>query len=253
MAVPSSFCTICTRPCLPELKGFLRSLALAHPGAKVYIMSDTVLQETYGLQVTWRIELQRYSALDRAQMEAMGIWAEFQMAKSRIMDVALQHEADTMFLDCDIIVLDKLEAPPPGYALGLSPGFVRPDIVAKYGYYNGGMVWTNDKAMPSRWRVHTEKSRYYDQAALEDVAKDYSRVFEYGENYNVQTWRFVVGVVPELYAIPNKMMLHDKTVKFVHTHFNQPHFVSINNLFKKLFREAGMQEVIECVKIVETN
>ena len=45
--VPSSFATICTKQCKEELIGFLLSLSIHHPGAKVFIMCDKETKENF--------------------------------------------------------------------------------------------------------------------------------------------------------------------------------------------------------------
>ena len=51
-------------------------------------------------------------------------------------------------------------------------------------------------------KKYTKTSRYFDQASIEDLVKIYS-YFEFGENYNLQTWRFILGVEPGEKIISN--------------------------------------------------
>ena len=64
-----------------------------------------------------------------------------------------------------------------------------------YGYYNGGMLWTNQKSLPDKWKEYTKTSRYHDQAAIEDLARCFS-YFEFGENYNFSWWRVLQSELP---------------------------------------------------------
>ena len=66
------------------------------------------------------------------------------------------------------------------------------NISINTGYYNGGMLWTKNKDIPNDWIFFTKKSRYFDQASIEDLAKKYS-YFEFGENYNLQCWRLLLS------------------------------------------------------------
>ena len=41
------------------------------------------------------------------------------------------------------------------------------------GYFNGGCMWTKNKKIPDDWIEFTKRSRYHDQASLEDLARKY--------------------------------------------------------------------------------
>ena len=155
MNSPSSFCTICTNNCKQELAGFLLSLSLHHQNEKVYVMCDTDTQEyIYNmsvkpiLKIIWNVTLDPYSKFTRAEMEKNGLWSDFQMAKADVIQIALSNEKDTLFLDCDTIILDKLEDIDFTKELGVSPQFIRQKNVDEVGYYNGGMLWTNNVNVP---------------------------------------------------------------------------------------------------------
>jgi len=258
MNTPASFATLSTDSCKQELAGFLLSLSIHHPDAKVYIMCDTKTKEYYDdmsfkprLQLKWFTSLDKYTAFNRAQMEAMNIWSEFQMSKSHILDEAMKIETDCLFLDSDIIITHTINDIDKSKALGVSPGFIQQEIADKYGFYNGGMLWISDKNIPNKWRQYTKTSRYYDQASIEDLHREYSQtnnVFDFGEEYNVQSWRFIIGkesgnqLMSYIRADPQKGMLwyKNKPLKFLHTHFNHPQFAQLNNYFIKLLTDAKM-------------
>ena len=114
--IPSSFCTICTSPCKQELVGFLLSLSIHHKNATVYVMCDSETQREIDkisprilLNIKWLIKLDKYSKMNRAQMEAAGVWSDFQMAKAHAIEEALKYQKDTLFLDSDTIILDTLD------------------------------------------------------------------------------------------------------------------------------------------------
>lgn len=149
---PSSFCTICTDSCKGELIGFLLSLSIHHPNSNVYVMCDSESKDEIlslsiqpNLCLHWFLTLDKYTGLDRGKMERQGIWSDFQMAKAHVIQKALQFEDDTLFLDCDIIVLDALNGIDHSKLLGVSPQFIQQNNVDQVGYYNGGMLWTRDK------------------------------------------------------------------------------------------------------------
>ena len=261
MSIASSFSTICTKNCKQELIGFLLSLSIHHKDANVYIMCDTETKENYdimsfkpSLNIKWFITLDKYSNYNRIEMEKLNIWSEFQMAKSLVLDEALKYENDCLFLDSDTIITYKLSDIDHTKELGVSPGFINKETYEKYGYYNGGMIWVKNKNIPKQWREYTLKSRYFDQASIEDLYSFYkkeNKVFEFDDTYNLQTWRFIVGnedgKTISSYLIPdpknNLVLYKNKPLKFIHTHFNMPKFENLNNFFisnliaSKMYRE----------------
>ena len=188
--IPSSFCTICTYNCSQELVGFLLSLSLHHRNAETIVLCDTKTKEkienmTPKPLINLKIfnELDKYTNYNRDEMVRMDIWDDFQMAKADVITHALNYNKDTMFLDSDTIILDTLyiETNDGNKQLGVSPQFIQQKNVDETGYYNGGMLWTNQKSLPNDWKIFTKSSRYYDQASIEDLVHKYP-YFEFGEN-----------------------------------------------------------------------
>lgn len=206
------------------------------------------------LNIKWLIKLDKYSKMNRAQMEAAGVWSDFQMAKAHAIEEALKHQKDTLFLDSDIIILDTLDGVVEGKQIGVSPQFIKQVNVDETGYYNGGMLWTNQKTLPNDWIEFTKTSRYFDQASIEDLEKKYDS-FEFGENYNLQTWRFIVGKQDSqtiasylnVHRVSGKLMYKDKPLKFIHTHFNSPRFKPINDFFIQKLTEANYYRELACI------
>lgn len=266
--IPSSFCTICTSPCKQELVGFLLSLSIHHKNATVYVMCDSETQREIDkisprilLNIKWLIKLDKYSKMNRAQMEAAGVWSDFQMAKAHAIEEALKYQKDTLFLDSDTIILDTLDGVVEGKQIGVSPQFIKQVNVDETGYYNGGMLWTNQKTLPNDWIEFTKTSRYFDQASIEDLEKKYDS-FEFGENYNLQTWRFIVGKEDSqtiasylnVDRMSGKLMYKDKPLKFIHTHFNSPRFKPINDFFIQKLTEANYYRELACIfRLVQGN
>lgn len=178
------------------------------------------------IELKWETSLDRYSGKNRQQMEKEGIWTTFQMQKAVSMKLALKDKRDVMFLDSDQLVVSRIDGIDPLKDLGVSPHFMPKRITDKYGYYNGGMLWTKHKEIPDRWIEFSKTSRYYDQACIEDLAKEYSH-FIFGNEYNIQSYRFTQGILPmqkymECFK-PSKGSLKflSKEVKTFHTHFRK--------------------------------
>ena len=80
-----------------------------------------------------------------------------------------------------MVILDTIDDIDKSKQLGLSPHYIRKRDTDLYGYYNGGMLWTNQKTLKDDWIKFTKTSRYFDQASIEDLANNYS-FFVFGEN-----------------------------------------------------------------------
>jgi hypothetical protein len=243
MSAPSSFCTISTYTCHNELIGLLYSLSLHHPDAKVYCLLDSKTKEVINsltlkpkLNIIMNIGLDRYTGMNRQQMDKLNIWDKFQLEKANIIQYTLNYEKDTMFLDSDILVLNPINCIDHSKDIGLSPHFIKKQNTDEVGYYNGGCVWTKNKEMPNLWVKYTQKSRYYEQAALEDLANYYKNsMFKFGEEINVMPWRIILGYDPKyIYKCinikNNNIYYKDKPLVFIHTHFLDGRFKEFNNL-----------------------
>lgn len=256
MTKPSSFSTMCTSNCAYELIGLLLSLSIFHPNAKVYILTDTKTKEIISnltpsprLDIIFYSELDKYDGMNRAIMEKKGIWSDFQMSKATIINYALQTSSDTLLLDSDIIITDTIDDIDISKDIGISPHYMRKDITDKYGYYNGGMLWTKNENVPDKWIEFTKTSRYFDQASIEDLAKTFTH-FEFGDNYNVQAWRMQLSNEGEHNFVTNvtfkqdKVYYKSKPLKFIHTHFLDNRFNKFNNLLIEHFKKANMYKIL---------
>ena len=258
MSKPSSFCTICTHPAAFELVGLLLSLSVFHPNAPIIVISDSrtkFLLESITpqpkLQIKWIIMLNKYSDLSRATMEKQNIWAEFQMFKAAAIQQALDQHSDTLFLDSDIIVTGVISSIDKSKDLGVSPHYMKKEATDKYGYYNGGMLWTKHRDVPRDWLQFTQTSRFFDQASIEDLAKKYSH-FSFGENYNIQGWRIYHHPDGRDAFVNNfsfnetrkQVYYKNSQIKCIHTHLRDKTFDVFNNLLFRHFQLAKMYKIV---------
>ena len=250
--VPSSFCSLSTFGCHNDLFGLLLSLSIHHPNAKMYCFVDTKTKqsiESYtpklNLKINWQVILDKYTGMNRQQMVQKGVWSDFQMQKAVAIHETLKFEKDVLFLDADILILDKINDIDPNKELGVSPHYIKKKDTDLYGYYNGGVLWTNQKTLKDDWIKFTKTSRYFDQASIEDLAKKYNK-FEFEENYNFSWWRLIQSneppqkIVSYLSIKDKKIYYKNKILKFVHTHFktNRSDWIMFNNIIKKLLHDC---------------
>jgi len=234
------------------LVGLLLSLSIYHPHAPVIIISDAKTKSIIEnisppprLNISWHIQLDKYSGLNRAQMEAQQLWNDFQMFKAVAIEQALETYSDTLFLDCDIIVTDVIDSIDKSKDLGVSPHYMTKHATDQYGFYNGGMLWTKSKQVPSDWKMFTKTSRYYDQASIEDLARKYS-YFSFGEHYNVQGWRMyhnpegreALATYFSVNPVTKKVCYKNAPMKCIHTHVRDKTFEYFNNLIVKNLQSA---------------
>lgn len=263
----SSFCTICTDKCSYELVGLLLSLSLFHENSTIYIMCDSATQNSIKnmspqpkLNIVWYIELDKYTNMNREKMEKSNLWSEFQMAKANVMKYALEYETDTLFLDSDIIITNKISDIDISKELGVSPQYIKQYHLDKTGIYNGGMLWTKNKEVPNDWIKFTKTSRYYDQASIEDLVSKYQH-FKFGENYNIQCWRYYLSdesketIAKHITSIPNDTIYYkNQSIIFVHTHFLDKRFNEFNNIIINHLHNAKQYKLLAIIfRVIHKN
>jgi hypothetical protein len=226
----------------------------------MYILCDTKTKQiidnmtpTPLLNIKWFVELDKYTDMNRQQMERAGIWSDFQMSKSTVIKYALLSSSDTLFLDSDIIITDIIDDIDNTKDLGVSPQFITLEYVKKTGYYNGGTLWVKNNNIPTDWIKFTKTSRYFDQASIEDLVKQYS-YFEFGENYNLQCWRLYLSNEGSQQISNNitsssdgKLCYKSKPLKFIHTHFTDMRFKDFNQLLIKHLQNAKMYKILAII------
>lgn len=213
----------------------LASLAIQHADAHVYIATDTNTYEWYldhakalsrRLNLHWTLALDRYNmSLGRDAMTAAGVYKDFLMEKATIMELALKHHNDTLLFDADVVLLEPVYIRAGSdFQLGVSPHLMKATESEKYGIYNAGMLWSNQASIGQAWRETTATSHYFEQAAIEDLVKEY-RYFEFGPEHNLGYWRVLHGSDPELFfegmkldLKTQKLTLQTQRVASIHSH-----------------------------------
>lgn len=258
MSKPSSFCSICTHSAAFELVGLLLSLSIYHPGSPMVIISDSrtkyMIEEITpqpNLNIKWLIMLNKYSNHNRTSMEQQGIFGEFLNFKAIAIQQALMDYSDTLLLDTDIIVTGVISSIDKSKDLGVSPHYMKKEATDKYGYYNSGMLWTKHPEVSKDWIEFNKTSRFFEQAAVEDLAKKYSH-FCFGENYNIQGWRIYHHPEGKDAFMKNfgyndkiqQVFYKNAQVKCIHTHLRDKTFGEFNNLFFRYFQMAKMYKIL---------
>lgn len=239
-------CTLSTINTIKDLKVFLFTLELFNPNKpKVYLLCDTdtakVAKDLYKGELIIDTGLDRYGDVNRKRMTGQRgmlyktLWEDFMMEKATVMDLAFEKENNVFFFDSDICFLGQLPEIPPSAKIAVSPHMIKPIDEDRYGKFNAGFLWTNDKKVPNVWREASKTSRFYDQAALEDVVK----VFQKDEVYNLPIqnnygwWRMYQSTEPSITLQKNWSMFRntnipsvgirvgDSPLLSIHTHWSE--------------------------------
>ena len=239
---PSAIATLATGSAISDLKLFLFTLELwnAEPPT-VYLLCDSVIASQnleYKGTIHMRSSLDSYSGLTRAQMEhapgkTQNQWTDFMLEKTTLLKWALSEQPDALFCDSDICFMAPLFEIPDGSTLAVSQHMIRPQDEARFGMYNGGMIWVSEKTQIDLWITATKTSRFFEQAAIEDVAAATPAISLYKiprqENYG--WWRLWQGAKPasELFSEwsmrwrsnNSGIMIGNQPLGSIHTHFGE--------------------------------
>jgi len=240
----TTIATLATGVVIEDLKVLLKSLEIfnANPPT-VYLFCDLAISQTlpalkYPGKLVVKEVLNRYSGLNRASMESLPgkkystLFFDFTMEKVGLLKWVLETESNTLFCDADICFLAPLPEIPSGKLVGLSPHMIRLRDEAKYGKYNAGFMWFSSKDALLLWEKACGTSRFFEQAALEDVAAAFDsslHLFPVTQNYG--WWRLWQGEEPpqallKRWSVTMRPMtagisIGDVTLGSVHTHFSE--------------------------------
>lgn len=266
MVKPNSFCTISTYTCYFELVGLLLSLSIYHPNEKIYILTDTKTKNYIDtitpqpkLDIHWFIELDMYDGMNRQIMERKGIFGQFLKNKMKVINYALEFNNDTLLLDSDIIITDTINDIDNTKDVGISPQFITQEHINNTGFYNAGILWCKSTEISNFWSsIISNNHSCPEQINMIDLKK-YS-YFEFGENYNLQCWRYYLS--PEgsskianniTFSTNDKLYYKKKPLKFIHTHFLDKRFAVFNQLIIKNLVQAKMYKILAIIYRVINN
>ena len=198
-----SFCFVATENIKEEAELLLKSLRQFHD-QPVYVICDKATRVHLAKQglsdnVTFRI-LAEQEHLDKINEEIFKSHkciankihsAPCIFKKMDVMDFALQHHANTFFLDADIIVLDNLQEYFEAKVI-LSPHYYPSDKEHKgfeFGFYNAGYIFCANKGFPKFWKhVYLNDSSFFEQECMNRISDRYN-IQTFGEEHNVGFWR----------------------------------------------------------------
>lgn len=167
-----------------ELKCLVQTLEMFESGASLYIFTDsetmTFIPTSSVIYIQKREAMNKYKGKTRSDMEALSgnlynsLFTDYTMEKAALLEWVFQSTNDAYkkgvwFLDADIVLFAPLPIYTEPKTLGLSPHYIRPGDEKKFGHFNAGMIWIRNPSHIINWRKAARLSRFYEQAALEDV------------------------------------------------------------------------------------
>jgi hypothetical protein len=210
LSEPAALCTLANEHALHDLELFLKTLSLWNsnpPPLYLYctkLVADAIPSFKYPGKIYTKQVLQSYEGLSRAAMEKApskkgypNLFYDFTLEKCSLLEWSLKSlsagnkQRGVLFCDADLVWFGSVPQIPTGIQLGLSHHWIRKSDELKYGIYNAGFVWTNDSDMPAKWVQASKTSRFFEQAALEDLALEYSKeqLLKFGQEVNYGWWR----------------------------------------------------------------
>ena len=205
---PSAIATLATGVVIDDLRVLFKSLAIFNRNPPtIYLFCDKAIATAlpalkYPGKLVVKEALEAYAGLNRAAMERMPgekystRFFDFTMEKVELLKWVLQEEPDALFCDADICFLAPLPEIPRGVEVALSPHMIRPEDEARFGKYNAGFMWFSSLGAVSTWEKGCKTSRFFEQAALEDVAISAGGLFTFPVTQNYGWWRLWQGVEP---------------------------------------------------------
>ena len=216
---------------LHSLQLFITPLPCLHIATDEKTLSK-LLELPYSGKRQFYTIMGRYEGMNRKEMEAKGLFHAYTAEKLRILELAFSDTKEGVwFFDADICFLGPLPTIPTTATVALSPHYIRKSDTELYGLYNAGFVWLKDSSWLAVWREALPTSRFFEQAALEDVAKAAKEgLYEFETNHNYGWWRmFQSPHTPthqkEMFGINRSVgagiTVENHPLGSVHTHFTE--------------------------------
>jgi hypothetical protein len=234
---------------LQDFQIFVQTLEMWHKDATLFVYTDseTKLQRVkYKGTIHTREAMNQYVGKRRYEMESLpgikydSLFKDYTYEKANVLKWMLEtlgseqiQTEGIWFMDADIAHMAPLPSIPETATLALSPHYIRECDTKKYGYYNAGYLWLNNPKFLPLWTEAGFQSRFFEQAALEDiaeVAKQDGTLYEFPMQVNFGWWRMFQSPknpvrIQEAFSIFRKeesvgIRYEGKALQSVHTHWN---------------------------------
>jgi len=161
------------------------------------------------------------------------LWLDFMAEKLNLLEWVFSTESKSategvLFCDADICFLGPLLDIPETAKLAASSHQIRPHDEARFGKYNGGMLWLTSPRQIEAWRAACATSRFFEQAAIEDLVSitPFKEMYEIPRTQNYGWWRLWQGTKPAVelkseWSVDSNILVGGEPLGSVHTHFGE--------------------------------
>lgn len=229
-----SVSTITTYNLLKEFYILEYSLRLSNPDTKIVVLCDDISYESIKkLGKNNIILINDLKNINYAELKTRGnSWLEFMLKKGDVIDKAVELFGETLFVDTDIVFLNKFTEDIKT-EMCLSQHLMFEHDEAKYGKYNGGYFYVNNVKFSDWFKKTTyEKSTFYEQGTLNFVEEDFITSF-FDINHNYGWWRlYQCSETQERYkkfGYGDNVYYDKKPLISIHAHFVSDGYKDINN------------------------
>lgn len=276
MNKPSCLCTLSTKNSIKDLLLLLHSLNYIKYNKIIYIVCDSFtknyienLKSNYSFIIKLFNQLDKYDNIQTSSqygsddIDRKINWIKFMLEKTFIIDRALEENDNVLFVDSDIFFINDLPDIDLNYDIGLCPHNIAISLENKYGKFNGGSLWINNKNFSQWWNDNTWKdtTKYMEQQCLDDAPNNF-KTFFFDDNYNFGWWRLQSVEPNEIKNRRRKFKFLNETTYYnkkklicVHTHFydSTSRHVCLFNKFLKSHLNKSLCEIIDSVENISVN
>jgi hypothetical protein len=232
-----SICTMVTKNSEHDFIQFINSIKNNFKNINLYVICDSYINNLYQeTGFTFLNKLDKYQTMTREQMEQNGLWLEFMLMKTEVIDYALKECNNTLFVDSDVYFLNSKLEIDFEKQVGLSPHYISNQEQEKYGKYNAGFIYVSDTDVTKYWREVDHEKFYFEQGIL-NTFPDMFESFEFNENNNFGFWRLnnvdnIDEVIGKLKLLDGKYYFNDKELNSLHIHQFDPKYKNFTTIFK---------------------
>jgi hypothetical protein len=255
MITPSIGLIVTGSNAVRDVQLFMKTLDLWHPNATLFIYTDTATEPALKAiptkaTVHTKAAMDTYQGKTRQHMEKLpgkhydSLFKDYTYEKANVLDWMFETQDSqtpdgAWFMDADISHLAPLPTIPKGTQLALSPHYIKPTDEEKFGKYNAGYMWFKDKSLLQQWRQLGHQSRFYEQAALDELANYVHplQLHVFPIQVNFGWWRMFQSAEPahtiqQTFSLFRKdqsigLRYDNKPLQSIHTHwFDQSSFES---------------------------
>lgn len=190
---------------LADYNLFVSTLEMFHPDANLYVYTDSdtrISKAPKSGKLHIKRALDDYKMKRRVEMEALpgkiydSLFKDYTYEKVKVLEWMFEVQPDLVssggawFMDADILHCGPLPNIPEYATVALSPHYIRVADEVKFGTFNAGYMWFKDSSFLSIWKAAGHASRFFEQAALEQVAYEAkSKLYVFPPSVNFGWWR----------------------------------------------------------------